>query len=65
MKLEKQDLNELIKRTEQINSHKLIVQALEIQKQFWLSSKFEKYGLDKTKKYNFNMVNKKIEEVNI
>lgn len=63
MKLSDEDKNELIKRTELINSHTLISQALELQKQFWIQDKFKKYELDLNKKYNFNLITGEITEV--
>lgn len=56
MKLDKQDLKELVKRVELVNSYQLTAQALEMQKQMWLGSLFEKYGIAKDKKYTFDLI---------
>jgi len=54
-KLDQEDLEELRKRTELINQHILISQALEAQKQSFLMSRFSKYGLDITKQYDIEL----------
>lgn len=59
-RLEKTDLEELRKRTELINQHILISQALEAQKQQFLISRFSKYGLDITKQYDIDLKTGKI-----
>lgn len=61
-KVDKEDLKELKKRTELINSLILIAQALEAQKQAYIVSKFSKYGLDGTKTYNVDLKSGKIKE---
>lgn len=61
-KLDKTDLEELRKRTELINQHILISQALESQKQNFIISKFSKYGLDITKQYDISLKNGRITE---
>ncbi len=54
-KLNKIDLEELRKRTELINQHVLISQALETQKQAFLLGRFSKYGLDIAKLYDIDL----------
>lgn len=61
-RLEKIDLEELRKRTELINQHILISQALEAQKQQFLLSRFSKYGLDISKQYDIDLKTGKITE---
>ncbi len=61
-KLDKTDLEELRKRTELINQHILISQAIEAQKQQFLLSRFSKYGLDITKEYDIDLKTGKIVE---
>jgi hypothetical protein len=64
-KLDKEDLEELRKRTELINQHILISQALEAQKQSFLLNRFSKYGLDITKQYDIELKNGKVTEAKI
>ena len=64
-KLEKEDLEELRKRTELINQYILIAQALEIQKQIFIKNLLPKYGCDMNKNYNINLRNGQIKEVKI
>ena len=54
-KLSKEDLEELRKRTELINQHILISQALEMQKQIFIRNILPKYGLDLNKNYNIDL----------
>ena len=61
-KLDKTDLEELRKRTELINQHILISQALEAQKQQFLITRFSKYGLDITKQYDIELKTGRITE---
>ena len=61
-KLSKEDLEELRKRTELVNQHILISQALEMQKQIYIRNLLPKYGLDGNKNYNINLKNGKITE---
>jgi len=62
-KLLKKDLEELRKRTELINQHILISQALEMQKQIFIRNLLPKYGLDLNKNYNIDLQNGRITEV--
>jgi len=62
-KLKKEDLEELRKRTELINQHILIAQALEMQKQIYIRNLLPKYRLDGNKNYNINLKNGKITEL--
>ena len=62
-KLSKKDLEELRKRTELVNQHILIAQALEMQKQIYIRNLLPKYGLDGNKNYNINLKNGKITEL--
>jgi len=64
-KLDKTDLEELRKRTELINQHILISQALEAQKQQFLLSRFSRYGLDITKQYDIELKTGRITEAKI
>ncbi len=64
-RLDKTDLEELQKRTELINQHILISQALETQKQQFLLSRFSKYGLDITREYDIDLKTGKISEPKI
>lgn len=61
-KLDQEDLEELRKRTELINQHVLISQALEAQKQQFLMSRFSKYGLDITKQYDIELKTGRVTE---
>ena len=61
-KLSKEDLEELRKRTELVNQHILIAQALEMQKQIYIRNLLPKYKLDGNKNYNINLKNGKITE---
>ncbi len=63
IKLDQEDLEELRKRTELINQHILISQALETQKQSFLMSRFSKYGLDITKQYDIELKNGRVTEI--
>lgn len=62
-KLSKEDLEELRKRTELINEHILIAQALEIQKQIFMNNILPKYQCDLNKKYNIDLKNGRIKEI--
>jgi len=62
-KLKPEDLEELRKRTELINQHILISQALEMQKQIFIRNILPKYGLDLNKNYSIDLKNGKIKEV--
>ena len=57
------DLNELRKRSELINQHILISQALEIQNQMYIKNLLPKYGLDMNKNYSVDLKTGKIKEV--
>jgi len=61
--LAKEDLAELIKRTELINQELLIAQALELQKRVWLQGCFQKLGLDLNKKFEIDFKDGAITEV--
>lgn len=54
-KLDKEDLGELQARLQMINQYKLVVQALESQKDRWLIGKYFKYGLDANREYTFDL----------
>ena len=62
-KLNPEDLEELKKREELINSHKLIVSALEMQKSIYLKGILPKYGCDLNKDYKIDFKSGEIEEV--
>jgi hypothetical protein len=54
-KLNKEDLLELKQRAELINSYKLVVSALEMQKNLYLNKILPKYGCDMNKNYNIDV----------
>ena len=62
-KLSKEDLEELRKRTELVNQHILISQALEMQKQIFIRNLLPKYKCDMNKNYNINLRSGQIKEV--
>ena len=64
-KLSKEDLEELQKRTELINQHILISQALEMQKQIFIRNILPKYNCDMNKNYNIDLRNGQIKEIKI
>ena len=61
-KLSKEDLEELRKRTELINQHILISQALKMQKQIFIRNLLPKYKCDLNKNYNIDFRNGQIKE---
>ena len=61
-KLSKEDLEELRKRTELINQHILISQALEMQKQIFIRNLLPKYNCDLNKNYNIDLRSGQIKE---
>ena len=64
-KLSKEDLEELQKRTELINQHILISQALEMQKQIFIRNILPKYNCDMNKNYNIDLRSGQIKEIKI
>ena len=64
-KLSKEDLEELQKRTELINQHILISQALEMQKQIFVRNLLPKYKCDMNKNYNIDLRSGQIKEAKI
>lgn len=62
-KLDRVDLEELQARMQMINQYKLVVQALEVQKDSWLINKYFKYGLDASSEYTFDLSTGKISQV--
>lgn len=62
-KLEKVDLEELREKEKLIKQHIAIAQALEMQKNTWLLSKFSKYSLDGNKEWSFSLKTGEITEV--
>ena len=64
-KLSIEDLEELKKRTELVNQHILIAQALEMQKQIFIRNILPKYKCDMNKNYNINLRNGRIKEMKI
>ena len=62
-KLSQEDLEEFKKRTEMINEHILISQALEMQKHIFLRNILPKYGCDLNKDYNINFKTGRIKEI--
>jgi len=61
--LNQEDLAEIKKRVELINSYKVVVNALEIQKGIYLNQVLPKYGCDINKQYNIDFKSGKIKEV--
>ena len=64
-KLSDSDLEELRKREELINSHKLITDALEMQKRIYLNGILPKYGCDLNKNYNIDIKTGRIKEAKV
>jgi len=62
-KLKKEDLEELKKREEIMNSYKLVVSALEIQNRIYMNGILPKYGCDMNKNYNINLKTGEIKEL--
>lgn len=62
-RLSKEDLEELRKREELINQHKLIAEALELQKQIYIRNLLPKYQCDMNKNYNIDLKTGRIKEV--
>ncbi len=60
-KLKQEDLEELRKRTELINQHILISQALEMQKRIYIKNLLPKYGLDMNQNYEIDLESGKVE----
>jgi len=54
-RVNKTDLKELKKRTDLINQYYSVVQALELQKQFYIRDILPKYGLDLNVNYSINL----------
>ncbi len=61
-KLNSEDLEEMKKRTELINQHKLIVEALELQNQIYIKNILPKYRVDMNKNYSIDLKNGRIEK---
>lgn len=59
-RLSKEDLEELTKRTELINSQKLIASALEIQKQIYIKNILPSYGMRGDLNYEIDLRSGKI-----
>ena len=53
-KISKEELIELRKRSELINSYKLVADALEIQKDFYLRNILPKYGCNANENYGID-----------
>ena len=64
-KLSIEDLEELKKRTELVNQHILIAQALEMQKQIFIRNILPKYKCDMNKNYNIDLRSGQIKEIKI
>jgi len=62
-RINSKELEELKKREELINSYRLVVSALEIQKKIYLSKILPKYGCDSDKVYNIDIKVGKIKEI--
>ena len=61
-RLGKADLEELKKRAELINSYRLVVGALEVQKNIYLNQILPKYGCDMNKRYKIDFLSGIIKE---
>lgn len=62
-KLDREDLEELKEREKLIREFKLIVQALEFQKQVFITSRYAKYKMENGKEYDIDLITGKIQEV--
>ena len=62
-KIDRADLEELRKRDELVNQHRLTAQALEHQKQLYIQQLFPKYGLDPNKQFNIDLKTGRVSEV--
>jgi len=62
-RINSEELEELKKREELINSYKLVVNALEMQKRIYLQKILPKYGCDSDKVYNIDIKVGKIKEI--
>lgn len=62
-KLKEEDLEELRKREELINSYKLVTGALEMQKRIYLNGILPKYGCDLNKNYSIEQKTGRIKEI--
>ncbi len=62
-KLDKTDLEELREREKLIQSLKLMTQALQTQKQLFISSRYSKYRMDENRVYDIELKTGKIKEV--
>lgn len=62
-KLDKIDLEELRKRTELVNQHRLIADALEMQKQIFIRNLLPKYKCDMNKNYTIDLRSGQIKEI--
>lgn len=56
-------MEEIRKREELVNQHRLTAQALEHQKQMYIQQLFPKYGLDPNKQFNIDLKSGRISEV--
>lgn len=61
-KLDSTDREEIRKRQEMIHQHQLIAQALEVQKQQYITSLFPKYRLDPRRQYDIDLKTGRITE---
>lgn len=61
-KLNSKELEEIRKRTELINQHIQIAQALEVQKKIYFKNILPKYGLDMNQNYEINLESGKIKK---
>ena len=64
-KINQLELTELKKRAELINSYKLVVGGLEIQKDLYLRNILPKYGCDANKNYSIDFETGRISEVKV
>ena len=62
-KLKPEDLEELRKREELVNSYMLVIQGLEFQKNIYIKNLLPKYGKDLNKNFSIDLKTGKITEV--
>ena len=63
-RLSQKDLTELRNRQQMINQHLLIAASLKDTLNVWISLKLKEYGMPDNKKFNINLENGKITEIN-
>ena len=61
-RLNKNDLEELRKRSEMVNQYVLVVESLKLQIQIYIKNLLPKYGVDMNKNYGIDLKNGVIKE---